>query len=606
MSNHYTSDYSSFQGSVDCGIFTHGKGLGWTGGLFVEKDFGGSIQLGLGAFYADRSGVSTLNNTYQSRDQNTGRTTFVTLENRMDAVVSYLEFSPEARIVLTPKFINGPLRFLTGIRVGIPIGSDFNQSESIVSPANATFVNAGGIRTTSRPMASGNINDMTTQFGISAGLENMLKIGNHNFLTQQIVFDYNLNNMISNVDWKALAVRFELGLRFSFQKKVEKVEIPEIKPEPEPEPEIAVIEEAPKPLPYLNFESAVSSDTKLETGNELLATLPLVNCIFFDENSSDIPKYYNLSSQSVIDMYKGDAVNYHKNILPVIAKIVKENPNSRIMLEGATSGKQNEPKGLELSKARAEAVKNALIDLGVPEQVISFRALQSPRYPSNQQYPEGIEENRRVDIIVTNAPLQEYVSLQNYAEISGVVGLNLDFGNYPPETKAMVGVNDTKLTYDKPGKYRIPFRKRLSDDVEEFGILTSINVEGNELKEAHNIKLNEIEKEVVELSLKNFEALLRFNYNSSDLTDENKTLLRQLVEKLPDGSTILIIGSADMLGTAEHNQQLAGDRARKTENFIKGIAGSRINIETTTNLDKFSDATSQGRFLNRSIKIRVK
>ncbi|MBX3044622.1 MAG: hypothetical protein KIT33_01430 [Candidatus Kapabacteria bacterium] len=69
------------------------------------------------AFPADRSCVSTLSNTYQSRDQNTGRTTFVTLENKMDAVVSYLEFSPEARIVLTPKFINGPLRFLTGFRV---------------------------------------------------------------------------------------------------------------------------------------------------------------------------------------------------------------------------------------------------------------------------------------------------------------------------------------------------------------------------------------------------------------------------------------------------------------------------------------------------------
>ncbi|HAC15949.1 MAG TPA: hypothetical protein DCE78_08405, partial [Bacteroidetes bacterium] len=129
---------------------------------------------------------------------------------------------------------------------------------------------------------------------------------------------------------------------------------------------------------------------------------------------------------------------------------------------------------------------------------------------------------------------------------------------------------------------------------------------GDELSETKNIIINDLQKDIVELSLKNFEALLRFNYNSSDLTDENQTLLRQLIQKLPDGSTILIIGSADMLGTAEHNQQLAGDRARKTENFIKNIAGSRIKIQTTTNVDKFSDDSPQGRFLNRSIKIRVK
>jgi len=65
--------------------------------------------------------------------------------------------------------------------------------------------------------------------------------------------------------------------------------------------------------------------------------------------------------QPNLDMYHGDAVAYHKSILPVIAKIIKENPNSRIMLEGATSGNQIEPKGLELSKARIESVKSALI-----------------------------------------------------------------------------------------------------------------------------------------------------------------------------------------------------------------------------------------------------
>ncbi len=170
----------------------------------------------------------------------------------------------------------------------------------------------------------------------------------------------------------------------------------------------------------------------------------------------------------------------------------------------------------------------------------------------------------------------------------------------------MVSVNNQKMIYDKPGKYTVPFNKRIELDTKEFAVISNVNVEREEYSDKKIIKIDSLKQEVVDLSLENFEAVLRFNFNNSDLTEENQALLKQLISKLPDGSTILIIGSTDILGTAEHNQQLASDRARKTENFIKNHAGTRINIQTTTNIDKFSDDTPQGRFLNRSIKIRVK
>jgi outer membrane protein OmpA-like peptidoglycan-associated protein len=603
--NYYTSNYSSFQGTVDCGLFTFGKGYGWNGSLVIEKDFSGDFQLGLGVGYFVRNGASTLDNTYQARDQNTGRTTLVTLQNKMDAKLSYLEISPEIRFILMDKFINGPIRFMSGFRVGIPIQKEFDQTESIVSPANATFVNSGGERTTVREMAKGTINSTTTQFGLSAGLENMLKIGNHNFFTQQLVFDYNFNNIVSDAEWKTFAVRLDLGFRFTIQETPEEIKIPE--PEPEPYVEPVIVKEVPKPLPILNFTGEFDEPTtRLETGNEILSTLPLVNSIFFDKNSSEIPPYYLKSSNSEIDMYSGDAVNYHKYILEVVSKIVKENPSSRIMLEGATSGLQNEPKGLELAKARTESVKSALVDLGIPVNKISYRVLAAPRFPSNQQYPEGIEENQRVDIQITDAPLQQYVNMVRFAELNGNFVLNIDYKNYPDGTKAMTSVNDTRIVYDKPGQYKVPFKQRIGIEDKSFNVTAKVNVDGSELVESKSLNLEKINTNVVKLSLKNFEALLRFNYNSSDLTEENQNLLKQLVQKLPDGSTILIIGSADMLGTAESNQLLATERARKTEYFIKNLVGSRVNIETTTNLDKFSDKTPQGRFLNRSIKIRVK
>lgn len=602
--NYYTSDYKSFQGTVDCGVFTFGKGWGWDAALVIEKDFGGTIQLGLGAGLFNRSGNSTLNNTFQSRDQNTGRTTFVTLENKMEATLSYLEISPELRLVLTDNFINGPFRMMVGFRAGIPVTKEYAQSESVVSPSNATFINSGGERTTVRQMASGTINTATTQFGVSFGFENLLKIGNHNYLTQQIIFDYNFNNIVNDAEWKTFAVRLDVGLRFSIQES-EKPIIKELELEPVKE-EIIVIKEEPKPLPYLNFSGDFADNMKLETGNELLATLPLVNSVFFEKNSSEIPSYYSRKAGADVDMYKGNPVEYHKHILEVITKIVNENPGSRIMIEGATSGLQNEPKGLELAKSRAETVKNAFIELGVPASKISYRALMSPRFPASQQYADGISENQRVDIIVQDAPLQQYVNLEKYAELNGDYLVNIDYGNYAGNPKAMTTVNKQNISYDKPGKYRTKIKERIGIDDKDYVVNSKVNVDGSELSETKKLELTNVPKTVVELQTNNFEALLRFNYNSSDLTEENQTLLRQLVQKLPDGATILIIGSADILGTAEHNQQLANDRARKTEAFIKNISGSRIKTETTTYIDKFPDTTPQGRFLNRSIKIRVK
>jgi len=107
------------------------------------------------------------------------------------------------------------------------------------------------------------------------------------------------------------------------------------------------------------------------------------------------------------------------------------------------------------------------------------------------------------------------------------------------------------------------------------------------------------------LNLNNFLAILRFDYNSSMLSDENKELLRQMLEKLPEGVTIQILGSADELGTAQRNAILARERAENTMNYIKSISKKKINIEIGTSNEKFPEDTPQGRFLNRSIRIKI-
>jgi outer membrane protein OmpA-like peptidoglycan-associated protein len=110
----------------------------------------------------------------------------------------------------------------------------------------------------------------------------------------------------------------------------------------------------------------------------------------------------------------------------------------------------------------------------------------------------------------------------------------------------------------------------------------------------------------VDLNLDNFLAILRFDYNSSQISDENKELLKQLSTRLPNGATIQILGSTDELGTPQRNAILAKERAENTRNYIQSISKDKFIIEIGTNYEKFPEATPQGRFLNRSIRIKVK
>ncbi|HOQ49475.1 MAG TPA: OmpA family protein, partial [Candidatus Kapabacteria bacterium] len=252
--------------------------------------------------------------------------------------------------------------------------------------------------------------------------------------------------------------------------------------------------------------------------------------------------------------------------------------------------------------------KSRLVALGVPENIVKISARVSPRFPSNQDFPEGIDENQRVDILVSNAPLQEYVDLQKYSEIQGKISLLIATENI--DNSEILKITDSFTNSEKQfsgsGLVEIPLKKRLND-LEDKILTYSIKLNDSTyfvFKDTLAISL--FPKEVIELNLNNFEAILRFDYNSSELSEDNKGLLRQLSEKLPANSTIVILGSADALGTAERNVRLSRERASNTEQFIRSIVGNKFKIETGISEEKFDETTPQGRFLNRSIRIRVK
>jgi outer membrane protein OmpA-like peptidoglycan-associated protein len=112
--------------------------------------------------------------------------------------------------------------------------------------------------------------------------------------------------------------------------------------------------------------------------------------------------------------------------------------------------------------------------------------------------------------------------------------------------------------------------------------------------------------DTVELDVRRFRAILRFDYNSSELSPEVRERLRQLVEFLPAQARVVIYGSSDALGTERRNVELTEERARKTAQFLHQLAPWLLVRTLPLPASwKFSERFPEGRFLNRSIWIEL-
>ncbi|MCX7737720.1 MAG: OmpA family protein [Candidatus Kapabacteria bacterium] len=617
LSNLHFSNFSSFQGSIDCDIFKNGLGTGFLASLGIEYKVNRDIGYGLNFQLLDKSAKLTVNSGFPSRNPNTGEVIYVETENSLTANPLFIDLKPYLCYTLTDNLISGPLISYFSVFVGLPVSSKFKQSEQIISPDYAVFI-TNNKRTRERLLIEGQIEKIAKlEYGFSFGFQNSLKVGKNTYLTQEIFFDVALNNLSTDVNWKVFSIGLALGLKIPFFTKQYKIDtIPKV----EPDVKLIAKEEKTPKLPYNEPYVGIEIDSvtgEIQYGSELLASLPIVNSVFFKRNSFEIEDFYIINKTKnpneykkmvLPSLFKGDVIEIQSyNILRIVS-ILNKNPNSTITIEGYTSGPKFETEGLSLAQKRAESVKKAFINWGIPESRITTSASIRPPIPSNQDFSEGIDENQRADIILKNAPLQEYVAFQRFTQFIGNAFIKVDYENIDLNKPIYVTNNfsDSVLDIKNKGEFIIPLKKRLEPNENINFLSFTINYDTLKMMKNKLIDYLKYPKREIELILNNFEAILRFDYDKSNLSEDNKNLLKQLCNILPDGCTIQLIGSTDALGTENRNIKLADERAKNAELFIKSIAKNKFKIEIMKKINKFPESTPFGRFLNRSIRIKVK
>jgi outer membrane protein OmpA-like peptidoglycan-associated protein len=129
----------------------------------------------------------------------------------------------------------------------------------------------------------------------------------------------------------------------------------------------------------------------------------------FEARQSGRSLSMNLSGDLLFDYDKASLKPDAENALKKVAVVLSQFPESHVTVEGYTDSKGTESRNMQLSRERAQAVKNWLVKNGnIPEANISIKGLgeQYPVAPNTNENgadnPLGRALNRRVSIVVEN------------------------------------------------------------------------------------------------------------------------------------------------------------------------------------------------------------
>jgi outer membrane protein OmpA-like peptidoglycan-associated protein len=86
--------------------------------------------------------------------------------------------------------------------------------------------------------------------------------------------------------------------------------------------------------------------------------------------------------------------------------LIKEDPLSKIVVEGHTDSQGGAPFNQELSQKRAQSVRDYLVSRGIAGDRLTSQGFGPSRSIADNNSPEGRANNRRVEIVVQPSPAQ--------------------------------------------------------------------------------------------------------------------------------------------------------------------------------------------------------
>ncbi|WP_432713685.1 OmpA family protein [Pedobacter sp.] len=378
-------------------------------------------------------------------------------------------------------------------------------------------------------------------------------------------------------------------------------------------------------VPAEEFQFSVRGPIAAPVKIQLSETLPLLNYVFFDEGSSEIPSRYVLLSPAAASTFKekqlqqtpstsvtgrsASQMNVYHNVLNIIGDRLRSNPGTSINLSGASA---NGPKE---GKIFAENIKSYLVNaFGINGSRIVTQGRTKPLLPSEQ--PGGTKElallregDRRVDI-QSNSPallmevgggMMREVTATPADPLAGHVifsapgaekmfsSYNVDLIDpngkstvYGPFYKDQESVSGQAILGNQPsGTYKV--------------VMLGTSKSGLPVRKESTVYLQS-QKEVVQTGLR---YSILFNFNQSTTVATYEAFLTNTVAPLvTNGSTVIIHGHTDKIGEEAYNATLSESRAQQAQAILERVLAKAGKTGVKFQANGFGEDESHAQFDN--------
>jgi outer membrane protein OmpA-like peptidoglycan-associated protein len=593
---------------------------------------------------------------------------------------SFMNIGLEPRIIYNP--FQGLLLSL-GARMGINATKNFDQVETIIEPAGfGTFMDSLGNDTHSRTRNkfSGSAkNETPLQMAVLGGISYELPLNKEGslLLAPELSYYFPLTEMLKNTSWKTTSIRAGIALKFAPVPKPPKNEIfrkeniiDTIRIENDiiaentfkigKEKSVSLTNETDNEI--ITTETVRRTDTlfirkpyKLDgkiiavgvdnSGKEIPNPIfkieefvsnrldPLLNYVFFDDNSSVLPTRYNSLSKTetgkfeIDSLYRETTLDIYYNILNIVAERMTKYPTANITLIGCNSNLGAEKGNTGLSQKRAETARDYLINVwSIGRDRIKIEKRNRPAKASTPiEEPDKTQENRRVELYSDNDKILEPVFIEKIDRSA-----NPPVVRFKAESMAEAGLknwqiksyqnSDMQNKFISNGETEIP--AKVDWELEKFQkiipkspepIVYSLELEdkkGNKKiidNQTLPIEVITIQKKrterVGDFEIERF-SLILFDFDKSTIEGSNKKIIDFISSRIKPESEIEIKGYTDRTGDADYNKKLSERRTLSTKTAIKRQDAKAVGIGEEELL--YNNEIPEGRFYCRTVNIEVK
>ncbi|MBM2816359.1 MAG: OmpA/MotB domain protein [Ignavibacteria bacterium] len=652
--NRHFPDFREIPGIPSCcPSFESGIGFNGRAGLYYAYPLTKSFSLSAGIDYFSKNGL--LSATESELINLSGARINGKFEHTLDAVFN----TAGLNIGLITKLSNTYNVYL-GARPGYIFSNKYEAQEKITEPADrGIFLDTG---TPVRNHSKGNIpNPELFSFDIEVGFSAGFPLNGDStlMLNPGLSYSIGLTDYVKTVSWKISSVTASIGISWLFKPKTELPnEIENEKKEPQVQQEIIslknnksdgnitqktkgnekndtttsgekiIIKAGIKSVGVIDGEEQPFSRIRIE---EFLSKniKPLLNYIFFDNNSAEIPGRYkqiikgDTANFSLKKMHNLPTLDCYYEMLNIVGMRLKATPEAKLKITGCNSDENTEKNNIALSLARANAVADYFIKTwNVKTEQIIIESRNLPAKPSNTSEQDGEEENRRVELdcdvykilepLTTTDTLREITPpiIRFYSEIQPKIPLRtwkitiLHLGRFLKIFEGKDSLPD-RVEWNLNGE-NIPIVLGLDSIAYNLEITDTLGNTYQTLPKTLPIQqqtlIRKIEEHLSDKKINRF-SLILFDFDEYRLNPQHSPIIDLVRENIQANSKVKILGYTDRMGEALYNLLLSDKRAKETATALqfKSIKTKAIG----ESLLLYDNILPEARFYCRTVEIIV-